>query len=557
MGKSHQTIRFFFFGGQSKAVNVSATVPAKNIRVKLMSKSNDQYNIDHEHSNLAAPPNEKEPLLTRDWYGNREKITKETGIIYSCIGDPSEQCHKTIMKHAHTYTRLSYFYLAAMGSVGFTSNVFFSMVAPILPDKFISMGIPVVWIGMVFAMFSGAILIFSPLMGKLSEIYGLADMLTLGLLIQGVGGIVFGYSIYLTNYVGSSWILVLMLVMRTLQGVGAAACNLAVFTMVADHFKNNLGTVMGLNEVIIGMGFSLGPTIGAVLEAYGGFHYPFLVASIAILLTIPVSMTIDYLEKKEAAVKKEENLALQNGDHVKNPKHCINNESNKNNGGKKGAQTYTSLLTHQSFLVPSGFLFLGTMMFGIFNPIYTMHSEDFLGLNQIKTGYMFGFLSFIYSVFGVPSGWYADKNNNHVKVCFYGALISGFSFLCFGLRPIEMNSDLNFIMDVGFIFVFGIGQAGLLIPTLPAMQTGCKAIRNFNECKNLEDAEVRNEDNNNDTAIVVALFNIFQQGGLVVGPILGASINEYFGFQAAMLSGSLITLGYCCVTGLMFKIYSK
>jgi len=518
----------------------------------LLPKADDKYNVDHEHSGLLAPPDEEKSLLTRDCYGNRGKFAKETSVTYSSIGDPSEQCDKKMTKHAHTYTHLSYCYLAAMGSVGFTSNVFVSMVAPILPDTFISMGIPVACVGMVFSMFPAAILIFSPLMKTLSERYGRAVMLTFGLLLQGVGGIVFGYSIHLTNYVGPNWILVLMLVMRTLQGAGAAACNLAVFAMVADHFKNNLGTVMGLNEVIIGIGFSLGPPIGAILEAYGGFHYPFLVASIAIITTIPVSMTIDYFEKKDAAAEEERNLVLLPGeDNVENQKHYINNDINKNSEGKKGTHTYTSLLTHQSFLIPSGFLFLGTMMFGIIEPIYTLHSKAFLGFNQIKTGYMLGFLSFVYSVFGVPSGWYADKKNNHVKICFYGGLLSGFSFLGFGLRPLEMNSDLKLIMEFVLLFVFGMGQAGILIPTLPAMQTGCKAIGNFVERKKLKNVEVETGDSSNDTAIVVTLFNIFQQGGLIIGPILGASINEFFGFQTAMLVGAVITLGYCSVTELV------
>ena len=339
----------------------------------------------------------------------------------------------------------------------------------------------------------------------------------------------------------------------SIQGAGAAACNLAVFAMVADHFKNNLGTVMGLNEVIIGMGFTLGPPIGGILEAYGGFHYPFLVASIAIIATIPISMSIDFFEKKDAASEKEKYLVFLPGeDDVKNQKHYINNESNKNSGeGQKGTHTYTSLLTHKSFLIPSGFLFLGTMMFGIIEPIYAMHIKAFLGFNQIKTGYMFGFLSFVYSVFGVPSGWYADKKKNHVKMCFYGGLLSGFSFLGFGLRPLKMNSDLKLIMEFVLLFVFGMGQAGILIPTLPAMQTGCKAIGNFVERKRLKDVEVETGDSSSDTALVVTLFNIFQQGGLIIGPILGASINEYFGFQTAMLVGAVITLGYCSVTEFM------
>jgi len=113
---------------------------------------------------------------------------------------------------------LSSLYLIALCSVGFTSNVLVSLVAPILPNKFMELDIPVVWVGLVFSMYPIAILLFSPLMKMLSEKFGRCSVLSFGLLLQGVAGIIFGYSIFLEKFdVTPDTILAIMLTMRTIQ----------------------------------------------------------------------------------------------------------------------------------------------------------------------------------------------------------------------------------------------------------------------------------------------------------------------------------------------------
>lgn len=65
------------------------------------------------------------------------------------------------------------------------------------------------------------------------------------------------------------------------------SANLSIFAIVADHFQDSLGKVMGFNEVIIGFGFMLGPVVGSVLYDNGGFCLPFIAASIMLLVSLP------------------------------------------------------------------------------------------------------------------------------------------------------------------------------------------------------------------------------------------------------------------------------
>jgi hypothetical protein len=67
--------------------------------------------------------------------------------------------------------------------------------------------------------------------------------------LQGVSAFLFGYADQFSS--DPSTITALWLTMRVMQGAGAAGCNLAIFSMVADRFADRLGQVMGLNEVYL------------------------------------------------------------------------------------------------------------------------------------------------------------------------------------------------------------------------------------------------------------------------------------------------------------------
>jgi len=344
---------------------------------------------------------------------------------------------------------------------------------------------------------------------------------------------------------------------------------------------------MGLNEVMIGLGFTLGPPIGSILLTLGGFHFPFLVGGICVIITIPISMMIGRLEKSKMMIgtsgDSAEKPKISGGDSPESqPTRDLENPMVQESSSP---ESYGSLLRRIPFVVPSGFLFLGTTIFGITEPIYTLHCEEYLGFDQLQTGYMLGLLSVVYSVLGAPVGHYADKNKNHGTVIFYGALVSGFSLLGLGMRPVWLSHQLKFWTEIILLCCLGMGQAGILIPTLPAMRSGTKVqpqsqedferkkdstvetdLLSEKERENLseKDANKSSTDSSSSSTpssstpsssneIIVTLFNMFQQGGLIFGPILGAVLNEMYGFPFTMVVGAAITLGYCVVASLAVR----
>lgn len=281
--------------------------------------------------------------------------------------------------------------------------------------------------------------------------------------------------------------------------------------MVADEFVSDLGFVMGLNEVIIGFGFSAGPPVGSWLELLGGFHFPFLVSGLTILLvTIPVVLAL-----------RAEKRRLEDLFSIAESTPAVETTSTN----LAAPTPLLAILRRPGVLLPSGFLFLGTFVFGLVEPIYAIHAKSALGLGLVSVGYMYAVLSVCYSVFGVPVGWFADRyaakvsRKTHTKAApskvylytlMLGALLSGAALWMFSQYQslliiagysravIEDEGVLKTECEAAILVLLGLGQAALLVPTLPAMKAGAAGVGGSDESESGGDES--------ETDRIVALF---------------------------------------------------
>jgi len=117
-------------------------------------------------------------------------------------------------------------------------------------------------------------LLFTPVVGLLSDRYGRRKILIPCLFLFGAAG---GACFLVRDFA-------LLVFLRFLQGVGAAPLNVLNATLIGDLFKGDeRPTALGYNTSIIGVGTALYPAFGGLL-AMIGWNYPFLLA----LLAIPV-----------------------------------------------------------------------------------------------------------------------------------------------------------------------------------------------------------------------------------------------------------------------------
>jgi DHA1 family tetracycline resistance protein-like MFS transporter len=144
----------------------------------------------------------------------------------------------------------------------------FGIVLPILPryaeDLHVSPGV----IGLVVASFSVAQMVGAPLIGRLSDRIGRKPVLVLSLAGTAVGSLV-------TGVAGSVWILLLG---RVIDGSSGASVSVAQAAVADVADPDQRPRLLGLLGAAFGVGFVVGPAIGA-LAAFGGPHIPFFVAA--------------------------------------------------------------------------------------------------------------------------------------------------------------------------------------------------------------------------------------------------------------------------------------
>ena len=143
----------------------------------------------------------------------------------------------------------------------------FGIVAPILGRYAERFGAGGIEVGLLFATFSAAQMVFSPVLGRLSDRVGRKPVIVLSLVGTAVGSAV-------TGLAGSMWVL---FVGRFLDGASGASIAVAQGAVADIAPPERRAQLLGMLGAAFGVGFVVGPALGG-LAALGGPHVPFFVA---------------------------------------------------------------------------------------------------------------------------------------------------------------------------------------------------------------------------------------------------------------------------------------
>lgn len=149
----------------------------------------------------------------------------------------------------------------------------FGIVAPILgryADRFGASGFQV---GLLFASFSLAQMIFAPILGRWSDRVGRKPVIVISLLGTALGS-------FITGAAGALWVL---FAGRLIDGASGASVSVAQSAITDIASKEQRARMLGLLGMAFGIGFVFGPAIGG-LAALGGPHIPFYVAGTLALI---------------------------------------------------------------------------------------------------------------------------------------------------------------------------------------------------------------------------------------------------------------------------------
>jgi len=181
----------------------------------------------------------------------------------------------------------------------FIDLVGFGIVIPVLPfyaegTKF---GATPSQVGLLFASYSVMQLIFSPVLGRLSDKHGRRPILLISLLGTSLGFLILGFATTLT----------LLFIGRIIDGISGGNISTAQAYIADVTTKENRAKGMGLIGAAFGLGFVFGPAIGGVLSRWG-INVPFLFAgglafanAILLYFALPETVTKDHPARVSAA----------------------------------------------------------------------------------------------------------------------------------------------------------------------------------------------------------------------------------------------------------------
>jgi MFS family permease len=202
----------------------------------------------------------------------------------------NEKSTTTTTSSQNKISRDAWITLAILSLIGLIIVYGETMIIPAIPDLVKDFNIPYNTTAWILTAYLIAGAVATPIVGKLSDIYGKKRILLLVMIIYTAGtsvGII-------SNDISS------MIILRTIQGIGMSVFPIA-FTIIREKFpENKLSIAQGILTSIFAAGGVIGLSLGATTIEYFGWHSTFIsISPFALILTLIIRRFIHVKELKE------------------------------------------------------------------------------------------------------------------------------------------------------------------------------------------------------------------------------------------------------------------
>ena len=324
--------------------------------------------------------------------------------------------------------------ILSLSSIPLVMTLGNSMLIPVLPSMEKKLSISSFQTSMVITVYSIVAIFLIPVAGYLSDHVGRKKVIIPSLIIAGIGGLISGFAAWKMEH--AYW---LILVGRSLQGVGAAGAAPIVMPLVGDMFKNDddVSNCLGLIETSNTFGKVLSPILGAFLAGFLWF-LPFFSFPVFCLLSV---LLMIFLVKCPKTTEKP----IPFNQFFKNVKNIFS---------EQGKWLYAI------------FFIGGTLMLVLFGILFYLSEifEKEYGIHDLKKGFFLALPLGALCLSSFISGKIIKKNKVLMKwLTFGGIVVTGLS-----IGALWFSIKLWFMISMFLISGVGIG-AGL--PSLDALIT--------------------------------------------------------------------------------------
>ena len=350
------------------------------------------------------------------------------------------------------------------------------IVVPLLPVYAHDLGATGIYIGLIFGSFSLSRTFFLPYFGRLSDKKGRKPFIVTGLFTYALISFLFLFADNITN----------LIIVRFFHGISSAMMMPVILAYVGDITPiGSEGLTMGLFNMAMFLGLSLGPLAGGVIKDNFGLNVSFI--CMGFLALIGFLLTLFLLPPK-----KSEHILYSANSLI----------------------PWKQLLKDRAIAGLYVFRFSYATCIGIILGFLPVLADSELSLSSSSIGILVMIGVFVSGVLHVPMGYLADRINKKAMVV-TGGVISGLGIFAFDWA--KSFNDL-FIANA----LFGIG-GGISISALMAL-----AVIHGNKSKAM--------------GSVMGLLTMAHSMGMLVGALSAGLIMDVFQLRHAFSFGSIIMI---------------
>ncbi|MDQ0197712.1 MFS transporter [Neobacillus ginsengisoli] len=324
--------------------------------------------------------------------------------------------------------------IVSLSSIPLVMTLGNSMLIPVLPSMEKKLSISSFQTSMIITVYSIVAIFLIPIAGYLSDHIGRKKVIIPSLIIAGIGGLISGWAAWKMD--NSYWII---LVGRSLQGVGAAGAAPIVMPLVGDMFKSDddVSSCLGLIETSNTFGKVLSPILGAFLAGFIWF-LPFFSFPVFCVLSVVLMLFL-----------------------VKCPK-----TNDKPVPFKQFFKTVRATFTEKGSWLYAIFFIGGILMLILFGILFYLSEifEKEYGIKNIKKGFFLAFPLSALCLSSFISGKIIKKNKVLMKWLTFGGIVAA----ALSIAALWFSIQLWFMISMFLISGIGIGIG---LPCLDALIT--------------------------------------------------------------------------------------
>lgn len=280
-----------------------------------------------------------------------------------------------------------------------------------------SFGVPVFLVSLITSSNSVARLVSAPITGWAMDKWGRRPVLIVGVALRGITAL---WEFFTESYLE-------FLILEFIGGIGVAIWATGANILIGDvSDKQNRGMVVATRSFSIKLGTIGGPAIGAVLAVFFGlrsiFIFNFITKIIMLIILLWMMRETRPEPKREADGKLSRRTRLD-----------------------------PALFLNKPFMtVAFATIAISSMQQGVFQALFPVFSQDFVGLPASDIGFMMTLAGVTSLLISFPNGWLVDQHGRKAS------MVPGLMVL--GIASYLLGASTGYWGVVLMVLVYGIGE---------------------------------------------------------------------------------------------------